>query len=148
MHDYYDYLDQHEGWVKVASQPWRWEAHYEDGQVLCQFNDNTGRFHRFAEIDQSRLVRFKMVSVHTKQEIVMDFKQGDKLTHKYVRGLVHIPANDQGDLYKHHYFFYVFGVNKQIVSLRKDGKLYLGDKTIQYATEQGKEIVDSGVLNG
>lgn len=43
----------------VALERWGWSAIYQDGTELMQF-DPFGGFHRFAEIDQSKLKMFVM----------------------------------------------------------------------------------------
>jgi len=48
-------------WEDVREEKWKWEAYYSDGTMLKQFGDN-GLFHQFAEIDQTKLSIFKMVS--------------------------------------------------------------------------------------
>ncbi len=59
------------GWEDVAEELWQWEAHYIDGTILRQFDDNhplpefgegVFLFHQLREIDQSKLKAFKMVS--------------------------------------------------------------------------------------
>lgn len=44
----------------VEGEPWFWVAHYDDGSFLAQFDGATGRFHRFREIEASRLARFEL----------------------------------------------------------------------------------------
>jgi len=67
----------------VAPEIWRWEAHYADGTSLCQFG-NDGIFHQFAEIDQSRLHAFKMVSSEHSHSYTLIFDpQRMKLIHFY-----------------------------------------------------------------
>lgn len=76
----------------VELESWRWEAYYNDGSVLKQFDkldEEHGEFHQFAEIDQNRLEAFKMVNgkggVYT-----LVFTPGEmKLIHKYrMRGMI------------------------------------------------------------
>lgn len=60
---YYDFFNPDtKRMERVAPELWKWEAHYNDGTVLKQFDDETKKFHAFAEIEQSRLHVFKMVS--------------------------------------------------------------------------------------
>lgn len=68
-------------WEAVEPENWRWEAHYSNGEVLKQFDDS-GLFHQFAEIDQSRLFAFKMVS-DDKPPYTLLFPEGGKLIHFY-----------------------------------------------------------------
>lgn len=70
---------------EVKPELWRWEAHYEDGEVLKQFADD-GIFHQLAEIDQSKLHEFKMINVLTGQLLAMLFDGNRmKLVHFYRR---------------------------------------------------------------
>lgn len=46
----------------VQCEKWRWIAIYNDDTELKQFDEATGIFHQFKEIDQSKLKTFRMVS--------------------------------------------------------------------------------------
>lgn len=48
--------------IDIAPETWRWIAVYDDGSQLNQFEEGTpyGVFHQFKEIDQNRLVQFRM----------------------------------------------------------------------------------------
>lgn len=46
----------------VQPERWRWVANYKDGTKLYQFDEETGIFHQFREIDQRKLASFQMVS--------------------------------------------------------------------------------------
>lgn len=46
----------------VEREAWRWVAVYTDGTELHQFDELVRMFHRFQEIDQSKLKEFRMVS--------------------------------------------------------------------------------------
>src|SRR3989344_4017226 len=70
-------------WILVSEEVWQWEAYFENGTVLKQFDDN-GLFHQFAEIDQGQLAVFKMVSRHYPQTYTLLFSDPDmKLIHFY-----------------------------------------------------------------
>lgn len=70
-------------WIETPAETWQWEAHFEDGSVLKQFDDD-GLFHQFAEIDQSRLAMFKMVSPHHTHSYTLLFSDpAMKLIHFY-----------------------------------------------------------------
>lgn len=70
-------------WEEVEPEIWQWEAYFEDGSSLKQFDD-AGIFHQFAEIDQSKLVVFKMVSPQFPNSYTLLFDQpGMKLIHFY-----------------------------------------------------------------
>ena len=45
----------------VAEEPWGWQAVYDDGAVLSQFDRRDGRFHPFGAIDRARLAVFSLV---------------------------------------------------------------------------------------
>ena len=138
MRDKFDYLDKTEGWIKVSPTTWRWKAIYENGQTLHQFNEENGRFHRFHEINQSLLKQFIMYSPHYTQEYTLDFPQGAKLTHKYVRGVINAPI-DSERVYRHSYFFYVFGYDNFIMTLAQNGNLYFGDHVAKWAELEAVE---------
>lgn len=68
----------------VELQPWRWVATYNDGTELHQFDDKTKEFHQFQEIDQSKLVIFRMVSDDPNKYYSMLFNpENMKLIHFY-----------------------------------------------------------------
>lgn len=66
----------------ITPEKWRWVAIYPDGEVLKQFDDS-GRFHQFREIDQSRLVAFSMVCEDCPVKFTIQFEPGMKLIHFY-----------------------------------------------------------------
>jgi hypothetical protein len=69
----------------VNPELWRWQAYFNDGSLLEQF-DKDGVFHQFKEIDQSKLVAFKMVSPDFSQVYVVPFDPNRmKLIHFYKR---------------------------------------------------------------
>lgn len=71
---------------EVELERWRWEAYYKDGTLLKQFDkidEETGVFHRFAEIDQSRLKTFRMVNDSGRILTLLFKSETQKLIHKY-----------------------------------------------------------------
>lgn len=48
---------------EVAGERWRWKAKYKDGTELRQFDDETGLFHSFSEIDKENISTFTMYSL-------------------------------------------------------------------------------------
>lgn len=83
MADYKFFRQDLKRWIETPEETWYWEAHYEDGQVLKQFDDE-GIFHQFTEIDQSRLAIFKMKSKHYPQSYSILFSDPNmKLIHFY-----------------------------------------------------------------
>lgn len=68
---------------EIEPELWRWEAHYQDKSCLKQFDD-AGNFHKFSEIDQTRLNVFKMVNSETQKSFVIIFNPLKmKLIHFY-----------------------------------------------------------------
>lgn len=65
----------------VQKEKYCWEAVYNDGKTLKQYDDQ-GQFHQFGEIDQDRLIVFKMVGDKTH---TLMFEKGMKLIHYYDR---------------------------------------------------------------
>ena len=72
----------------VQCEAWRWEAHYDDGTVLKQFDDETGQFHQFKEIDQSRLKLFRMVHDNMLPYVLIFRSESMKLIHFYKRAVL------------------------------------------------------------
>lgn len=68
----------------VERERWRWVAHYNDGTILRQFEDDTGTFHQFWEIDQSKVESFQMVSDKNPEGLnLLIPPQGADLIHFY-----------------------------------------------------------------
>ena len=68
------------GVEEVTPEKWRWEADYSDS-TLKQFDDSN-TFHQFKEIDQSKLISFRMVCEGAPQYII-HWKPNYKLIHFY-----------------------------------------------------------------
>ncbi len=69
---------------KVIRERWRWVAHYKDGTSLHQFDEATGIFHQFREIDQANIESFQMVSDKNPEGInLLIPPQGADLIHFY-----------------------------------------------------------------
>jgi len=79
---------------EVARENWRWEAHYDNGEVLKQFADD-GTFHQFKEIDQDRLAQFKMVSDDKPNYTLLFIPGKMKLIHYYKRVRLNILTEDE-----------------------------------------------------
>jgi len=78
----YKFFRQETGeYEDVADEKWKWIATYNDGTLLKQF-DNEGLFHQFKEIDQSKLLLFRLVSDAGMSKTLI-FKPGWKLIHFY-----------------------------------------------------------------
>lgn len=68
----------------VNWERWRWVAHYKDGTSLHQFDEETGIFHQFREIDQAKVESFQMVSDTNPEGInLLIPPQGADLIHFY-----------------------------------------------------------------
>jgi hypothetical protein len=69
---------------EVQPEVWQWVAHFSDGSILKQFDDD-GRFHQIGEIDQEKLVAFQMVSSKFPQVYTLPFiADRMRLVHKYI----------------------------------------------------------------
>lgn len=100
---------------KVQREAWRWQAHYTDGSVLKQFDDD-GIFHQFAEIDQSRLMWFKMVH-DTAPEQILIFPEGAKLVHKYINTILNAGTVDERRIRLYAFGYQLNGQNHFIAIL-------------------------------
>lgn len=112
-HKFYD--TQTNTWITVTREKWSWQAHYDNGTSLDQF-DKHGRFHRFAEIDQSRLKYFRMVSDQTDGVFTIKFEpKSMKLIHFYKNVGLQTPGNGEFLRGKTGRFrLYVFGFERKI----------------------------------
>ncbi len=96
-------------WITAPEEVWQWEVTYEDGQILKQFDDD-GLFHQFAEIDQSRLAMFKMVSHRYPQTYSLLFTDPSmKLIHFYRNTIL-----NAGTSAEQRTRMYCFGYEKKI----------------------------------
>lgn len=107
---YFKFFDKNQGKdIDVAVEKWRWLAIYNDGTELRQFDDITGRFHQFLEIDQTKLKRFVMYADHTPRLYSIFFDPNTmKLIHFYRR--VRLGGVDELKWET----FYFFGFEKSI----------------------------------
>lgn len=67
-------------WEDVDEWTWKWEAQYNDGTILKQYDDS-GIFHQFAEIAQDKLSLFTVTDGNKNHALV--FPLGAKLIHFY-----------------------------------------------------------------
>lgn len=67
----------------ISLEKWQWEAVYNNGSSLCQFEPVGNSFHNFDEIEQERLSIFRMVSISGIPLNAIIFKKGMKLIHFY-----------------------------------------------------------------
>lgn len=49
--------------IGIVGERWRWKATYNDGTELRQFDDETGLFHSFLEIEKDKISTFTMYSL-------------------------------------------------------------------------------------
>ncbi len=96
-------------WISAPPEIWQWEATYEDGSSLKQFGDD-GIFHQFAEIDQSRLAMFKMISHEFPQTYTLLLSDPImKLIHFYRNIVLNSGTSDEK-----HIRLYCFGYEKKV----------------------------------
>jgi hypothetical protein len=111
MSDYKYFRKDLKKWIPAEPEVWQWEAIFEDGQILKQFDDD-GIFHQFAEIDQSKLIMFKMVSPKFPQTYELLLSDPNmKLIHFYRNIVLNSGASDEK-----HIRLYCFGYEKKIGS--------------------------------
>lgn len=118
MTEYRFYRESTGEWESVSPERWQWEAHYVDGTVLKQFDESTGLFHQFKEIDQDNLHAFIM-TCHGRPPLVLHWKQGYKLIHFYSNIIMNAgtPAEQRVRIYC---FGYQNGNNKVIMCIMPD----------------------------
>lgn len=109
----------------VEPELWRWEAKYNDGSTLKQFDDN-GIFHQFGEIDQSRLFVFSMVNAETNQTYMLIFEEGMKLIHFY-ENYIFWGATEFEKRVKAYCFGYETKNDKRIFAIMPDGGMAIVD---------------------
>lgn len=94
---------------EVDIERWVWVALYNDNSFLKQFDEETGFYHQFKEIDQSRLSVFIMQSVSDPaKRYELHFREGMKLIH-YYRNVVLNAATPQEVRYR----LYCFGFSEE-----------------------------------
>ena len=105
-----------------VKEEWVWEALYEDGTVLKHIDGQT--VHKFSEIDQLKLTRFRMVH-ETRAPITIHWRPGLKLIHFIRHRIVHTTG---GELrYSLYCFGYQEGSSKTIMVIAPDGSLIITD---------------------
>jgi hypothetical protein len=114
----------------VDEEVWQWEAHYQDGSTLYQFEKpkaaiDKGVYHQFGEIDQSKLVAFKMFSETNSAVYVIPFDGKEmKLIHFYINSGINLGTPDFKKLR-----WYVFGYESK------------GVKHLNIITDNGEVIM-------
>lgn len=106
-------------WEDVQPELWRWEAVYNDSTSLKQFDDE-GIFHQFEEIDQSKLLIFRMYSPKVPQIYSVLFNPSFmKLIHFY-RNTVLNTGTEQEIKLKTYCFGYesnIKGVTTKVINM-------------------------------
>lgn len=93
----------------VELEKWRWIAHYENDQLL-QFDEATGRFHNFDEIETDRLVAFAMTNgVRT---LTVPIPDGATPVHFY-DNIIQNPMNGEPVRHRLYGFGYKYSKSKQ-----------------------------------
>jgi hypothetical protein len=98
-------------WIEAEPEVWQWEATYNDGSVLKQFGTD-GIFHQFAEIDQKKLIMFKMTSPYYPQTYALLMSDPSmKLIHFYRNTVLNAGSPEE-----EHIRLYCFGYEKKVGS--------------------------------
>lgn len=118
---------------KVDKVDWRWVAVYNDGTVLEQYELRDGQafFHRFAEIDQSKLADFLMVH-DTLATVTLRFDPATmKLIHFYRNQILHVRLHDGIHQEQRKERLYYFGYEqdgvKHLTGLLPNGKIIVSN---------------------
>jgi hypothetical protein len=110
----------------VIRERWRWEAIYNDGTSLLQFDDQTGTFHRFAEIDQSKLDYFRLIHDEKPSVGFIFYPERMKLIHYYLNTVL-----DKGGENERYIKEYNIGwqtkSRKYIIQVREDDSILISD---------------------
>ena len=139
---------------EVDLEKWRWEAYYLDGSVIKQFDkldDEHGEFHRFVEIDQSRLHLFKMVSDNPQYHFTLLFDPSYmKLVHFYKNSVKSVQAIDMNGnmetigeplMSRGYMFGYESRGHKHFIFITPSGEIVITDDSDKVAlTIETKEI--------
>lgn len=132
------YLHEASG-SEVEKEKFVWVAQYRDGSELRQFDDETGKFHQFGEIDQSQLHLFKMVggtedALEDQTYTVIFDPATMKLIHKYRNIALNVGTTDE-----QHLRWYLFGYEKLVGGHN--------EKTLMVLTHTGELVVTDNDAN-
>lgn len=104
----------------VELEEWHWEAEYNDGTVLKQFDDD-GEFHRVSEIDFTQVYEMRLVSEQGETAIKISWKPEYKLIFFYRNATYHAGRLDQ-EMARLYCFGYEDGKGKQTIHVAKPKK--------------------------
>lgn len=101
-----------------------WVAHYSDGTILKQFDDNFV-FHQFKEIQQDRLIAFSMARADA-PPIMIHWAPGRKLIHFYRNIKLHVGGEDEVFI-RLYCFGYETAHDKMILAIMPDDSIRVLD---------------------
>jgi len=112
-------------WEEVPREMWRWQAQYTDGTSLAQFDDKTGIFHQFKEIQKDKLKAFIMESDNY-PPFVLVWDPDWKLIHFYTNYCLNHGRADEKK-FRVYCFGYEQKGHKVIFMLMPDGTTVITD---------------------
>lgn len=114
----------------VELERWRWQAIYNDGTELHQFDESSGEFHSFYDIDQERLSVFRMVNSYGKACTLL-FKEGMRLIHFYRNQGVKTSLN-QDIRVKLYVFGYETDTDKRLFIITPEDELVIAGEVNEF----------------
>lgn len=108
---------------EIIHERWAWEVFYTDGSAFKQFDD-AGIFHRFNEIDQSRIMTFRMTN--GERFIDIQWNPSYKLIHFYRHRWLNFGTNEEVRL-QYYCFGYQDGPHKLITMILPDDSMVMTD---------------------
>lgn len=107
------YLDKENN--PVEPEKWCWVVLYSDKTALEQFDMLNEKYHYFAEIDQSRVEAFGLVSIRTDgvKQLFKPIPNGAKLIH-YYDNIIQQPLGGTAIHHRLYCFGYELGKEKHI----------------------------------
>jgi len=125
MTEYKFYRESSGQWETVQPERWQWVVQYTDGTLLRQFDPDSGLFHQFNDIDQSRIHSFSMVCEGLPPFIIA-WNPAYKLIHFYMNYIFDANGPNQ-----HSYRVYCFGYQhngtKTIMCIMPDNGIVVTD---------------------
>jgi len=98
---------------KCERERWGWLALYKDGSALKQFDEATGLFHQFAEIDLEKLEVFAMQNLdepnNPAKRIEVHMGEGMSPIHFYRNQILNVGTDEE-----EHVRYYCFGYKQNI----------------------------------